>query len=192
MNLVQRRSHSDSETPVQLTDWMLAVLCNGLGRYEEALAAAQEASNDSPEEIFVSAWATVELVEAATRCDNPKLADVALERILAATAFARSDSARGIEARCRALVSEGTTAEHLYGEAVERLGRSRLRPQLARGHLLFGEWLRREGRRVEARQQLAAAYDQLELDRHGGLRGARPGRAAGHWREGPQAHSGDA
>jgi DNA-binding CsgD family transcriptional regulator len=146
---------------VQLTDWMLAVLCNGLGRYEEALAAAQEASNDSPEEIFISAWATVELLEAATRCDNQKLADVALERILAATAFARSDSARGIEARCRALVSEGTTAERLYGEAVDRLGRSRLRPELARAHLLYGEWLRREGRRVEARRQLGAAFDQF-------------------------------
>jgi DNA-binding CsgD family transcriptional regulator len=144
---------------VQLADWMLAVLCNGLGRYQEALAAAKEASNDSPEEVFVSAWATVELLEAATRSDSPEWARIALDRIVAATTMVRSDSARGIEARCRALMSEGTTAERLYRDAIDRLGRSRLRPELARAHLLYGEWLRRGGRRVEARKELGAAYD---------------------------------
>ena len=146
---------------VQLADWMLAVLCNGLGHYEEALAAAQEASNDRQEEIFVSAWATVELLEAATRCDASDMAAVALERIVAATAVARSDSAHGIAARCRALMTEGPAAERLYREAIDRLGRSRLRPELARAHLLYGEWLRREGRRAEARQQVGAAYEQF-------------------------------
>jgi DNA-binding NarL/FixJ family response regulator len=146
---------------IQLTDWMLASLCNGLGRYEEALASAQKASNDSPEEIFVSAWAAPELVEAATRSDSQEVAQIAFERIVAATAVARTDSARGIEARCRALISEGATAERLYQEAIERLGRSLLRPELARAHLLYGEWLRREGRRVDARGHLRAAYDQL-------------------------------
>jgi DNA-binding CsgD family transcriptional regulator len=145
---------------VQLADWMLALLCNGLGHYDEALAAAQQASNDSPEEIFVSAWATVELLEAATRSDNPEWAHIALGRIVSATSVARTDSALGIEARCRALMTEGATAEHLYREAVDRLGRSRLRPELARAHLLYGEWLRRQGRRVDARDQLRTAYDQ--------------------------------
>jgi DNA-binding CsgD family transcriptional regulator/tetratricopeptide (TPR) repeat protein len=146
---------------VQLANWMLAVLCNSLGRYEEAVAVAQEASNDNPEEIFVSAWATVELLEAATRSDNRELARIALERIVGATAVARSDSARGIEARCRALMSEGTTAQGLYRQAIDRLSRSRLRSELARAHLLYGEWLRRQGHRLDARDQLRAAYDQL-------------------------------
>jgi DNA-binding CsgD family transcriptional regulator len=146
---------------VQLADWMLAVLCNGSGRYEEALTAAQQASNDSPEEIFVSAWATVELLEAATRCDNPECARIALDRIVSATTVARTDSALGIEARCRALMSEGATAERLYREAVDRLGRSRLRPERARAHLLYGEWLRRQSRRVDAREQLRTAYNQF-------------------------------
>jgi hypothetical protein len=107
---------------LQLSEWMLALLCNGLGHYEEAMTAALQASNDNPEEIFVSAWATPELLEAAARSDRPDVAHTALERILAATGVARTDSARGIEARSRALTSEGPTAEGLYREAIERLG----------------------------------------------------------------------
>ncbi len=160
---------------VQLADWMLAVLCNGLGRYQEALEAAQEASNDSPEEMFVSAWATVELLEAATRCGAQEVARIALDRIVAATAVARSDSARGIEARCRALMSEGTTAERLYGKAIDRLSRSRLRPELARAHLLYGEWLRREGRRVDRATSSGRGTRLVRLNRHGAVRGASPG-----------------
>jgi DNA-binding CsgD family transcriptional regulator len=146
---------------VQLADWMLALLFNGLGRYGEALTAAQQASNDTPEGTVLSAWATPELLEAATKCDSPELARIALSRMVAATAVASTDSARGMEARCRALMSEGATAERLYRESIERLGRSPLRPELARSHLLYGEWLRREGRRADARQHLHAAYDQL-------------------------------
>jgi DNA-binding CsgD family transcriptional regulator len=146
---------------VQLTEWMLALLCNGLSRYDEAMAAAQEASNDSAEEMFISAWAALELLEAAARSDNREVAHVALERVLAATAVARTNSARGVAARSRALVSEGPTAERLYAEAIERLGRSLLRPELARAHLLYGEWLRRQGRRADAREQLRIAYGQL-------------------------------
>jgi DNA-binding CsgD family transcriptional regulator len=140
---------------------MLAILSNSLGRYEEALVAAQQASNDRPEEMFVSAWAALELLEAAIRSNSQKVARIALERIVAATAFARTDSALGILARSRALVSDAETAERLYQEAIERLGRTRLRPELARAHLLYGEWLRREGRRVDARAQLRAAYEMF-------------------------------
>ena len=147
-------------TAVQYARWARSVLLNGLGRYEEAMAAAQEASDDTPE-LFVSVWAAIELLEAATRCDEPELARAAHERIVAATAVAPTDWALGIRARSRALLSEGETAERLYREAIERLGRTRLRPELARAHLLYGEWLRRANRRVDAREQLRAAHDQL-------------------------------
>jgi DNA-binding CsgD family transcriptional regulator len=147
-------------TAVQYARWARSVLLNGLGRYEEAMAAAQDASDDTPE-LFVSVWAAIELLEAATRSDNPELAHAAHERIAAATAVAPTDWALGIRARSRALLSEGEAAERLFREGVERLGRTRLRPELARAHLLYGEWLRRANRRVDARVQLRAAYDQL-------------------------------
>jgi DNA-binding CsgD family transcriptional regulator len=144
-------------TAVQYARWARSVLLNGLGRYEEALAAAREASDDTPE-LFVSVWAASEALEAATRCDEPALAREALDRIVAATAVSRTDWALGVQARSRALVSEGAPAGRLYREAIERLGRTRLRPDLARAHLLHGEWLRREGRRRDAREHLRAAH----------------------------------
>ena len=147
-------------TAVQYALWTSAILLNGLGRYDEAMAAAQEASDDTPE-LFVSVWAAIELLEAATRLDEPELARAANERIAAATAVATSDWALGIRARSQALLSEGDAAEALYREGIERLGRTRLRPELARAHLLYGEWLRRANRRVDARAQLRAAFDQL-------------------------------
>jgi DNA-binding CsgD family transcriptional regulator len=146
---------------IELTEWLLALLYNGVGRYREAASAASVAAEDHPGEVLVGAWTAMELLEAATRSTNPDVARVALERIVSATAFSHTDSAQGILARSRALVSEGATAELLYQEAIERLGRSLLRPELARAHLLFGEWLRREGRVVDAREQLRTAYDQL-------------------------------
>jgi ATP/maltotriose-dependent transcriptional regulator MalT len=147
-------------TAVQYAHWARSVLLNGLGRYQEALAAAQEASDDTPE-LFVSAWALSELIEAATRSEEPDLAAAALERLGEATCAADTDWARGVEARGRALLSEGEAAERSYREAIERLGRTRLRPDLARAQLLYGEWLRRENRRLDARMQLRAAHDQL-------------------------------
>ena len=103
----------------------------------------------------------MELLEAATRTHDLTLARIALDRVVAATAFAGTESAQGILARSRALVSEGESAERLYLEAIERLGRTRLRPELARAHLLYGEWLRRENRRVDAREQLRTAQEML-------------------------------
>jgi DNA-binding CsgD family transcriptional regulator len=146
---------------IELTEWLLALLYNGVGRYREAVDAARTAGEDRPGEVLVSAWTALELLEAATRSDNPEIAGIAFERIVSATAFSRTDSAQGILARSRALVSEGATAERWYQKAIERLGRSLLRPELARAHLLFGEWLRREGRGLDARGQLRTAYDQL-------------------------------
>ena len=145
---------------VQWASWGLAILYNGLGRYADALQPAQEASDETPE-LFISAWALAELVEAAFRSGNAHLAGEAVERLADTTRPSGTDWALGVEARSRALVSEGATAESLYRDAIERLSRTQLRPELARAHLLYGEWLRREGRRVDAREQLRTAYDQL-------------------------------
>ena len=147
-------------TAVQYARWSRSVLLNGLGRYREAMVAAQEASDDTPE-LFVSVWAAIELLEAASRCDNAELARHALDRIVAATAVAPTDWASGVAARSRALLSAGEEADGLYQEAIERLGRTRLRPELARAHLLYGEWLRRENRRVDARAQLRTAHERF-------------------------------
>ena len=139
----------------------MAVLCNGLGRYEQAVAAALLAVGDDPEELFVDAFASPELVEAAHRTGDLELAHSALERVRAGTEFCVTDSARGIAARCRALLASGDTAEKEYRAAIDHLSRSRLRPDLARAYLLYGEWLRREGRRADAREQLRTAHHML-------------------------------
>jgi DNA-binding CsgD family transcriptional regulator len=140
--------------------WAAAILNNGLGRYQEALAAARYASQETPA-LYASMWALPELVEAAVRCGNRRLAAEALERLAETTRPGGTDFGLGIEVRSRALVSEGTAAEGLYREAIDRLGRTQLRPELARAHLLYGEWLRRAGRRTDARDQLREAYEML-------------------------------
>jgi len=142
---------------VQWGEFAKAILFNGLGRYEQALAEAERASEDTPE-LFVSSWALAEVIEAASRSDQAHRATGALERLTEDTAVAGTDWALGIQARSRALVSDGDGAEALYRQAIERLGRTRLRPELARAHLLYGEWLRRERRRVDARGELHAAH----------------------------------
>jgi DNA-binding CsgD family transcriptional regulator len=134
-----------------------AVLCNGLGRYEDALAAAQLATEHGGELRF-STWALIELVEAATRTGDPERARDALRRLAATTHASGSDWGLGVEARSRALLCEGQEAEDLYREAIDRLGRTRVPVALARAHLLYGEWLRRERRRVDAREQLRLAH----------------------------------
>lgn len=145
---------------VTVTHWMHALLCNGLGRYEDALAAATEATG-YPEELGAPQWASAELVEAATRSGVPERAAVALERLSETTRASRTDWGLGVEARSRALLADGDTAEGLYREAIERLSRTRFRMELARARLVYGEWLRRESRRVDAREQLRIAYDAL-------------------------------
>jgi len=140
--------------------WASSVLHNGLGRYADALAAAQEATRDAS--VYVSILDVPELVEAAARTGNADVAAGALRRLAETTRPGGNDLALGIEARCRALLSDGETAERLYHEAIDRLGRTQLRPDLARAHLLYGEWLRRQGRRGDAREQLRTAYGMLE------------------------------
>jgi DNA-binding CsgD family transcriptional regulator/tetratricopeptide (TPR) repeat protein len=139
--------------------WAAAVLHNGLGRYADALTAAEKATRDAT--VFTSILVVPELVEAAVRTGNTDVAAGALQRLAETTQPSDNDLALGIEARCRALLSDGETAEHLYQEAIDRLSRTQLRPDLARAHLLYGEWLRRQGRRVDARQHLRTAYDML-------------------------------
>jgi DNA-binding CsgD family transcriptional regulator len=140
--------------------WAAAVLHNGRSRYDEALAAAVEASAHSGE-LAPATWSLAELIEAAARCGQPSQAAAALDRLSEATSAAGTSWALGIQARCRALLSEGQAAEHGYLQAIGRLGRTRVRVELARTCLLYGEWLRRERRRVEARDQLRAAYQML-------------------------------
>jgi DNA-binding CsgD family transcriptional regulator len=145
---------------VTFARWAEAILANGLGRYDEALAAAQQASEDTPE-LYVSMWALPELVEAAARSGNAQLGAEALKRLAETTQAGGTDFGLGIEARSRALLSQGDVAEGLYRQAIDRLGRTQLRPELARAHLLYGEWLRRENRRVDAREQLRTAHEML-------------------------------
>jgi DNA-binding CsgD family transcriptional regulator len=140
--------------------WASAVLYNGLGRYEQALVAAQEASA-YPHELLFSTWGLAELIEAAVRSGKPEPAAEALRRLSDKARASGTDWALGIEARSRALLSDGDAAERLYREAIERLGRTRVRVELARAHLLYGEWLRREKRRPDAREQLRTAHEML-------------------------------
>ena len=143
---------------VTYAHWAAAILANGLGRYADALAAAQQASQDSPA-LYMAMWALPELIEAATRTGNAHIASDALARLAETTQAGETDFGLGMEARSRALVSEGETAERSYREAIDRLGRTQLRPELARAHLLYGEWLHRENRRPDARAELRTAYD---------------------------------
>jgi DNA-binding CsgD family transcriptional regulator/tetratricopeptide (TPR) repeat protein len=142
----------------QLATWTRAILCNGLGRYADALAAASDAFD--MEIPIGTAWALPDLIEAAVRCGQPETAHEAMDQLSRQT-LAESDWAAGITARSRALVTEGAAAEPWYAEAVQRLSSTPLRTDLARAHLLYGEWLRREGRRVDARDQLTKAYDMF-------------------------------
>ena len=146
---------------IVVAEWLSAVLNNGLASYEKAMQAAQRATAYSVE-LVVPRWAAVELVEAAVRSGHNDVAADALRRLAETTTPSGTDWARGVEARSRALLSEGDAAERLYLESIESLGNTRVRTELARAHLLYGEWLRREHRRIDARAQLRIAHDMLE------------------------------
>ena len=137
-----------------------AVLHNGLGRHAEARDAARAAFE--PDHLGFGPFVVPELAEAAARTGDAALLTSLLEWLTERTRVTRSDWSLGTEARVRALMSEGEAAERAYREAIDRLGRTRLRPELARAHLLYGEWLRREGRRVDAREQLRTAHEMLD------------------------------
>jgi DNA-binding CsgD family transcriptional regulator len=141
--------------------WGKALLCNSLGRYEEALEAA-EGATEPRMEIGTPYWASlVELVTAAARCGRPGRAADAFERLTRLTQPGGSEWALGLEARCRALLSDGPAAESSYREAIDRLSRTRVRGELARAHLHYGEWLRRQRRRTDARDQLRTAHEMF-------------------------------
>jgi DNA-binding CsgD family transcriptional regulator/tetratricopeptide (TPR) repeat protein len=142
-----------------IVGYATAVLYNGLGRYEAAVEGAQRASEH--EDLGWIGWSLAELVEAATRCGRPEVAMAALDRLEERTSAAGTDWALGVRARSRALMSDGDAADALYREAIERLERTRIRVALARARLLYGEWLRREHRRVDAREQLRAAHEMF-------------------------------
>jgi DNA-binding CsgD family transcriptional regulator len=146
---------------IAVAEWANAVLNNGLGSYEKAMQAAQRATACSVE-MVVPGWATAELVEAAVRSGHNDVAADALRRLAERTTPSGTDWARGVEARSRALLSEGDAAERLYLVSIESLGNTRVRTELARAHLLYGEWLRRERRRIDARGQLRIAHDMLD------------------------------
>jgi len=142
-------------------DYAHAVLYNGLGRYQDALAAATSIDAFATEGFDIYSAALVELIEAAVRSGAVEQATDAFERLAEATLATGTDWGTGVQARSHALLKRDASAEDLYRDAIERLARTRIRPQLARSHLLYGEWLRRQNRRVDAREQLRVAHQML-------------------------------
>ncbi|MDF2828705.1 MAG: regulatory protein LuxR [Mycobacterium sp.] len=141
--------------------WATALLHNGFGDYEDALRAGLTAT-EYPGDCTSAGWALPELVEAATRTGNTAIAEAALDRLADMTTPSGTDWGLAVEARSRALLSDGAVAEVLYRDAVRLSERAGLRPDLARSHLLYGEWLRRQRRRIDARAQLRHALDLFD------------------------------
>ena len=160
IEMTHREANSRREgIGVAISEYARAVLCNGLGQYEEAFVAASSASEH--QEVVGENWGLSELIEPATRTGRTDLATDALDRLARKARATRTDWALGIEARSRALLSEDDRAEGLFHEAIEHLGRTRVRAELARAHLLHGEWLRRKNRRSDARASLRTAHEQF-------------------------------
>jgi DNA-binding CsgD family transcriptional regulator len=143
---------------LSVLDWAEAVLYNGLGRYEQACAAALRVV-EYPHDLSTSNWGAVELIEAAVRAGKPELAADARSRLAEMARVSGTDWVFGVAARSDALLAEDPQAEELYVEAIDRLGRTRMAVDLARAHLLYGEWLRRQRRRIDARGQLRTAHN---------------------------------
>jgi DNA-binding CsgD family transcriptional regulator len=144
---------------LEFMDWAESVLYNGLGRYEEALASARRALDRA--QLVPANWAMPELIEAAVRTGDLELAAATERRLAARTDATGTDWALGVGARSRALLADDEIAEGLYTEAIERLSRTRVLVELARAHLVYGEWLRRRHRRVDARSELRTAYEMF-------------------------------
>jgi ATP/maltotriose-dependent transcriptional regulator MalT len=142
---------------ITVAEYATAVLYNGLGQYALALEAAQKAA--ASDDIVTSSWALYELVEAASRGGQMDVARAAAGRLSERTGASGTTWARGTDARSRALVEDGALAEEFHRQAIEWLGQCRMAAHLARARLAYGEWLRRENRRVDAREQLRAAHD---------------------------------
>jgi DNA-binding CsgD family transcriptional regulator len=157
VEVMRRGAHERGEgCAIAAGDYSAAILHNGLGQYELALDAAQNAA--AADELVTSSWALSELIEAASRSGQHAVASNAMDRLAERTRASGTPWAKGTEACSRALVEEGEAVDRLYREAIEWLGRTRMVAYLARARLTYGEWLRREGRRVEAREQLRDAY----------------------------------
>jgi len=156
-DMVQGARDRGEGAALTVAEYARAVLYTGLGDYRLAAEAAERAS--ATDELVISPWALYELVEAAVRSDQPDLAAGAARRLSEIAAASGTDWALGAAARSRALLAEGRAADELYGEALGRLGRTRMAAHLARARLCYGEWLRRQNRRVEARSQLRPAYE---------------------------------
>jgi len=156
---IEQAAATGQGTAVTWAHWAAASLYNGLGRYADAFAAARQAGERGPR--YMSMQALPELIEAAARTGNPGVAGDALGRLADWTRAGGTDWGLGVEAQCRALLTGGEAAEALYREALGRLERTRMRPMLARTHLVYGEWLRRQRRPADAREQLRGAYQML-------------------------------
>jgi DNA-binding CsgD family transcriptional regulator len=176
---------------IAVADHSVAVLHNGLGQYELALDAARNAVG--ADELATSSLALSELIEAASRSGEHAVADDAMDRLAERTRASGTAWAKGTEARSRALVEDGDAVDGLYREAVGWLGRTRMAAHLARARLTYGEWLRREGRRVEARAQLRHAYEAFSSMGAAGFadRAQRELRATGEKVRKRQADAGD-
>jgi DNA-binding CsgD family transcriptional regulator len=161
LTMQEARSRGEG-VALAICDYARAVLYNGLGQYDDALVAARSAS--AFEEVVVENWGLSELVEPAVRSGRIDLATESLSRLAIKARATGTGWALGIEARSRALVSKGTVADALFREAIEHLRGTRVRAELGRAHLLYGEWLRREGRPVDARDQLRTAHDLFTSD----------------------------